>query len=81
MTFFLVVNLCILYGKKYIYDCRINSEVVNIVVFIKKLLSRIEIELMTLICGKSGTMTDLWVSLCNLLKNSQCMYPNIYTTV
>ena len=65
--FFTIVNYCILYGKKYIYDCRINSEVANFDMFVRKLIARIEIEIMLLECGKERNIKELWISLYNQL--------------
>ena len=67
--FFSVVNFCILFGKKYIYDCRINSDVVNIHVFRKRLKTRIEIETMLLLDGKQVNLRDMWMALMNQLEN------------
>jgi exonuclease III len=66
--FFSVVNFCILFGKKYIYDCRVNSDVVNILVFRKRLRARIEIEIMLLLEleGKQN-LKSMWVALAQQL--------------
>ena len=40
-----LVNFCILYGKKYIFDCRINDNIVSIDRFKSKLKNRLEVEI------------------------------------
>ena len=50
---FTIINFCILYGKKYIYDCRINAELVSIDRFKTKLKNRLEVEIYIMdSCGK-----------------------------
>ena len=45
---FTIINFCVLYGKKYIYRCRINDDNVNTKIFVKKLRNRLEIEIQLL---------------------------------
>ena len=42
---FRIINFCILYGKKYIFDCRINDTIVSIDRFKSKLINRLEVEI------------------------------------
>ena len=42
---FIIINFCILYGKKYVYDCQINDETVSIDRFKTKLKNRLEVEI------------------------------------
>ena len=42
---FWIINFCILYGKKYICDCRINDNIVSIHSFKSKLKNRLEVEM------------------------------------
>ena len=42
---FLIINFCILYGKKYIFDCRINDNIVSINRFKLKLKNRVEVDI------------------------------------
>ena len=42
---FWMINFCILYGKKYIFDCRINDNIVSIHRFKSKLKNRLEVEI------------------------------------
>ena len=42
---FIIINFCILYGKKYIYDCQIKEETVSIDRFKTKLKNRLEVEI------------------------------------
>ena len=42
---FRIINFCILYGKKYIFGCRINENIVLIDRFNSKLKNRLEVEI------------------------------------
>ena len=42
---FQIINYCILDGKRYIFDCRINDNIVSIVRFKPKLKNRLEVEI------------------------------------
>ena len=42
---FRIINFCILYGKKYIFDCRINDNIMSKDRFKSKLKNRLEVEI------------------------------------
>ena len=42
---FRIINFCILYGKKYIFDYRINENIVSIDRFKSKLKNRLEVKI------------------------------------
>ena len=42
---FRIINFCMLYGKKYIFDCQINDNIVSIDRFKSKLKNRLEVEI------------------------------------
>ena len=68
---FQIINFCILYGKKYIFDCRINDNIVSIDRFESKLKSRLEVEIYIIdSCGirlntKKILLMELYNSLCS----------------
>ena len=41
---FRIINFCILFGKKYIFDCRINDNIMSIDRFKSKLKNKLEVE-------------------------------------
>ena len=67
---FIIINFCILYGKKYIYDCQINDETVSIDRFKTKLKNRLEVEIYIMdsnnLCldVKKILLVELYDSLC-----------------
>ena len=68
---FIIINFCILYGKKYIYDCQINEETVSIDRFKTKLKNTLEVEICIMnsnnICldVKKILLVKLYDSLCS----------------
>ena len=42
---FRIITFCILYGKKYKFDCRINDTIVSIDRFKSKLINRLKVEI------------------------------------
>ena len=68
---FRIFNFCILYGKKYIFDCRINDNIVKIDRFKSKLTNRLEVEIYIIdSCGirlntKKILLMELYNSLCS----------------
>ena len=68
---FRIINFCILYGKKYIFDCRINENVVSIDRFKSKLKKRLKVEIHiidscgTLLNTKEILLIELYDSLCS----------------
>ena len=42
---FSIINVCILYGNKHIFDCQINEEIVSIDMFTSKLKNRLEVKI------------------------------------
>ena len=68
---FQIINFCILYGKKYIFDCRINDNIVSIDRFESKLKNRLEVEIYIIdSCGirlntKKFLLMELYNSLCS----------------
>ena len=68
---FQIINFCILYGKKYIFDCRINDNIVSIDRFESKLKNRLEVEIYIIdSCGiclntKKILLMELYNSLCS----------------
>ena len=42
---FRIINFCILYGKKHIFDCQINKNIMPIDRFKSKLKTRLEVEI------------------------------------
>ena len=68
---FRIINFCILYGKKYIFDCRINGNIVSIDMFKSKLKNRLEVEICIIdSCGirlntKKILLMELYNSLCS----------------
>ena len=42
---FRIINFCILYGEKYIFDCQINENIVSVDRFKLKLKNRLEVEI------------------------------------
>ena len=66
---FRIINFCILYGKKYIFDCRINDNIVSIDRFKSKLKNRLEVEICTIdSCGiRLNTKKILLMELYNIL--------------
>ena len=68
---FRIINFCILYGKKYIIDCRINDNIVSIDRFKSKLKNRLEVEIYIIdSCGirlntKKILLMELYNSLCS----------------
>ena len=68
---FQIINFCILYGKKYIFDCRINDNIVSINRFESKLKDRLEVEIYIIdSCGirfntKKILLMELYNSLCS----------------
>ena len=51
---FRIINFCILYGKKYIFDCRINSNNVSIDSFKSKLNSKYRLAVAIYIIDSCG---------------------------
>ena len=68
---FQIINFCILYGKKYIFDCRINDNIVSIDRFESKLKNKLEVEIYIIdSCGirlntKKILLMELYNSLCS----------------
>ena len=68
---FQIFNCCILYGKKYIFDCRINDNIVSTDRFESKLKNRLEVEIYVIdSCGirlntKKILLMELYNSLCS----------------
>ena len=68
---FQIINFRILYGKKYIFDCRINDNIVSIDRFKLKLKNRLEVEIYIIdSCGirlntKKILLMELYNSLCS----------------
>ena len=68
---FMIINFCILYGKKYIFDCRINENIVFIDRFKTKLKNRLEVEIYIIdTCGirlnnNKMLLIELYDSLCS----------------
>ena len=68
---FQIINFCILYGKKYIFDCRINDNIVSIDRFESKLKNRLEVEIYIIdsCCIRLNTkkilLMELYNSLCS----------------
>ena len=68
---FQIINFCILYGKKYIFDCRINDNIASIDRFESKLKNRLEVEIYIIdSCGirlntKKILLMELYNSLCS----------------
>ena len=68
---FWITNFCIMYGKKYIFDCRMNDNIVSIDRFKSKLKNRLEVEIYIIdSCGirlnsKKILLMELYNSLCS----------------
>ena len=68
---FQIINFCILCGKKYIFDCRTNDNIVSIDRFKSKLKNRLEVEIYIIdSCGirlntKKILLMELYNSLCS----------------
>ena len=56
---FIIINVCILYGKKYIYDCQINEESVTIDRFKTKLKNIYRPEVEIYIMDSSNLCSDV----------------------
>ena len=68
---FRIINFCILYGKKYVFACRINENIMSIDRFKSKLKNRREVEIYIIDSFGIGLNTDkillieLYDSLCS----------------
>ena len=67
---FRIINFRILYGKKYIFDCRIHDNIVSIDNFKSKLKNRLEVEVY--IIDSCGIRVNIEIILLMELYNSLC---------